>query len=66
GLEDVSTYPRLLEALADRGWSDDDLGRLTWGNAMRVLEGVEATARGLSDREPSLVRIEDLDGEPAT
>ncbi|MDT0215551.1 dipeptidase [Rothia sp. ARF10] len=65
GLEDVSSYPRLLEALADRGWSDDDLGRLTWGNAMRVLEGVEATARDLADREPSLARIEDLDGQPA-
>jgi len=65
GLEDVSSYPRLLEALADRGWSDDDLGRLTWGNAMRVLEGVEATARDLSDRAPSTARIEDLDGEPA-
>ena len=29
GLEDVSGYPRLLQALADRGWSDDDLARLT-------------------------------------
>lgn len=65
GLEDVSSYPRLLAALAERGWSDADLGRLTWGNAMRVLEGVEATARDLSDRAPSLARIEDLDGEPA-
>ena len=62
GLEDVSGYPRLLEALADRGWSDDDLGRLTWSNALRVLEGVEATSRDLSSRGPSLARIEDLDG----
>ncbi len=62
GLEDVSGYPRLLEALADRGWSDDDLGRLTWSNALRVLEGVEATSRDLSERSPSLARIEDLDG----
>ena len=27
GLEDVTGYPRLLAALADRGWSDEDLGR---------------------------------------
>ncbi|WP_353953369.1 dipeptidase [Knoellia sp. S7-12] len=63
GLEDVSAYPRLLEALADRGWSDEDLGKLTWSNALRVLEGVEDTARDLSaSRGPSTARIEDLDG----
>lgn len=63
GLEDVSGYPRLLEALADRGWSDEDLGKLTWSNALRVLEGVEEVARDLSaQREPSTARIEDLDG----
>ena len=65
GLEDVAGYPRLLEALAERGWSDDELGRLTWGNALRVLEGVEAVAREQSaTRGPSLARIEDLDGLP--
>ncbi|EAP99560.1 putative dipeptidase [Janibacter sp. HTCC2649] len=64
GLDDVAGYPVLLEALADRGWSDDDLGKLTWSNALRVLEGVEATARELSaTRGPSTARIEDLDGE---
>lgn len=64
GLEDVAGYPRLLEALAGRGWSDDDLGRLTWSNALRVLEGVEAVSRDLTaSRGPSTARIEDLDGE---
>jgi membrane dipeptidase len=64
GLDDVSGYPRLLEALADHGWSDADLGKLTWSNAMRVLEGIEATSRELSSaRGPSTARIEDLDGE---
>lgn len=65
GLEDVSSYPRLLEALAERGWSDEDLGKLTWTNALRVLDGVEATSRELSaTRGPSTARIEDLDGDP--
>lgn len=41
GLEDVSGYPRLLAALAERGWSDTDLALLTSGNALRVLEQVE-------------------------
>jgi len=64
GLDDVSGYPRLLEALADRGWSDEDLGKLTWSNALRVLEGVEAASRDLSATHgPSTARIEDLDGE---
>ncbi|MFC7488100.1 dipeptidase [Knoellia sp. CPCC 206453] len=64
GLDDVSGYPVLLDALAERGWSDDDLGKLTWSNALRVLEGVEATSRELSaTRGPSTARIEDLDGQ---
>jgi membrane dipeptidase len=62
GLEDVASYPRLLAALADRGWSHEDLGKLTWGNAMRVLEGVEDVARELGSHGPSVARIEDLDG----
>ncbi|MEP6852612.1 MAG: dipeptidase [bacterium] len=37
GLEDVSGYPRLLLALAERGWSDDELAALTSGNIRRVL-----------------------------
>ena len=36
-LGDVSTYPVLLAELADRGWSDQDLKKLTGGNALRVL-----------------------------
>jgi membrane dipeptidase len=44
GLEDVSCYPALLEALADRGWSDADLSRLTCRNALRVLRAVEEAA----------------------
>ena len=47
GLEDVSGYPRLLAALADRGWSDDDLAKVAGGNALRVLRDCEAVARDL-------------------
>lgn len=46
GLEDVSCYPRLLGALADRGWSAEDLGKLTCRNALRVLRAVEDAASG--------------------
>jgi membrane dipeptidase len=44
GLEDVSCYPVLLQALADRGWSADELARLTCRNALRVMRGVEDAA----------------------
>ena len=44
GLEDVSCYPRLLAALRDRGWSDDDLAKLTCRNVLRTLRGVEQAA----------------------
>lgn len=37
GLEDVSTYPALIGELLDRHWSEDELGRLTQGNVLRVL-----------------------------
>jgi membrane dipeptidase len=37
GLPDVSSYPALLAELADRGWSEPDLAKLTWHNAMRVM-----------------------------
>ena len=63
GLEDVSTYPALLSALADRGWSADDLAKLTCRNTLRVMREVEDTARRIQEvRGPSLARIEDLDG----
>lgn len=44
GLEDVTGYPRLLAALADNGWSDADLGKLTSGNALRLLRDAELVA----------------------
>jgi membrane dipeptidase len=66
GLEDVSGYPRLLEALADAGWSDSDLRALAGGNALRVLGEAERCAREIAaTRGPSLARIEELDGVPA-
>ena len=62
GLEDVSRYPVLLERLAERGWSDADLGRLTSGNAVRVLREVEAVARSVqAERGPGVATPAALD-----
>ncbi|WP_228551579.1 dipeptidase [Mumia zhuanghuii] len=42
GLEDVSGYPRLLEALAARGWSAEEIAAVVGGNAVRVLDAATA------------------------
>jgi len=44
GLTDVAQYPLLLAELAGRGWSDADLAKLTWHNALRVLRDTESPA----------------------
>ena len=44
GLEDVSTYPELFAELIRRGWSDDNLRKLSRENILRVMRGVEAAA----------------------
>jgi membrane dipeptidase len=46
GLEDVTGYPRLLAALADRGWSDEDLARLTCRNVLRAMGDAGLTTAG--------------------
>ena len=64
GMGDVTAYPALLEALAERGWSDDDLAKLTSGNILRVMREAESGARALQEqRGPSLATIAELDGD---
>ena len=63
GLEDVSTYPDLVAELVRRGWSDENLARLTRGNLLRVFAEAEAVAARLREaRPPSIRTIEELDG----
>nr|WP_202501471.1 dipeptidase [Streptomyces sp. SID5785] len=63
GLDDVSGYPNLIAELIGRGWSRDDLAKLTWRNAVRVLGDAESVARDLrSRRGPSNATLEQLDG----
>lgn len=62
GMEDVAGYPNLLEALADRGWSDADLGKLASGNILRTLRDAETVAGRLqAERGPSLATFAELD-----
>ena len=63
GLEDVSRYPALFEELRDRGYSDEDLGKVAGRNVLRVLREAERVGSRLrSERPPSTVTIEQLDG----
>lgn len=62
GLDDVSGYPNLIAELFARRWSPEDLSKLTWHNAVRVLRAAEDVSRGLrSERGPSTATIEALD-----
>jgi membrane dipeptidase len=62
GLDDVSSYPNLIAELLGRGWSEADLAKLTWGNAVHVLRTAEDAARELRRTEkPSIATIEQLD-----
>ena len=66
GLEDVSCYPALVDALRARGWSEGDLVKLTSGNITRVFAEAEQVSFRLRDqRPPSLATLAGLDGHGA-
>lgn len=44
GAKDVSRYPYLSGALAERGFSDDDLRKIAGGNVLRALRAAEDAA----------------------
>lgn len=63
GLEDVSTYPALLEELERRGWGEEELRALVGENVLRVMRDAESASRRLRvERPPSTATIEQLDG----
>ncbi|MFF2654731.1 dipeptidase [Streptomyces sp. NPDC058045] len=63
GLDDVSGYPHLIAELLTRGWSHPDLTKLTWQNAVRVLDAAESVAReAQGQRGPSNATLAELDG----
>ncbi|MEE1929344.1 dipeptidase [Streptomyces sp. TRM 70351] len=63
GLGSVAGYPRLVAELLDRRWSDADLAKLTWKNAVRTLRAAEDVARDLGARtRPSNATLASLDG----
>ena len=60
GMEDVSSYPKLLVELARRGWTEKELRKITSGNFLRVFEEVEKKALILQkEYSPSLRKFSD-------
>ena len=58
GLENVSTYPNLIAELLKRGWSEEDIAKLTNGNILRVMREMEkVSARLRKERLPSTMTI---------
>ncbi|MFD8482737.1 dipeptidase [Kitasatospora sp. NPDC059673] len=63
GLDDVAGYPVLIAELLRRSWSEADLAKLTWHNAVRTLREAETVSRRLrAERGPSIATLEQLDG----
>lgn len=44
GLKDVSQYPNLIAVLMERGYSEEDIKKICWGNVARVWRSVEQYA----------------------
>jgi len=61
GLEDVSRYPDLLDALRARHWSAADLSQLSQGNIARVLRDAERVARDRAGAPPALDTLDGTD-----
>jgi membrane dipeptidase len=66
GLEDVSTFPALVEELLRRGYSDEDVKKVLGLNVIRAMRRAEQVAQAMqSERGPSNATIEQLDGRRA-
>ena len=47
GMEDASKLPQITEALLQKGYSQQDIGKILGGNLLRVMEQVESVSRSL-------------------
>jgi membrane dipeptidase len=44
-MEDESCLPRITEALLQKGYSETDIEKILGGNALRLMQDVEAAAK---------------------
>lgn len=63
GLDNTSRYPFLFAELIRRGWTDEELIKLSRSNLLRVMRAAERTAAEIQRTRPaSYLTIEELDG----
>lgn len=57
-MEDASTFPNLLFELANRGWTERELKKVSQENFLRVFEAVERKAAELQKIEgPKIAKV---------
>src|SRR5262252_9513004 len=63
GIDSAADLPRITEALAQRGYSRDDILKILGGNFLRVMREVEETARRLQAerKESDALSLEDVE-----
>lgn len=65
GMKDVSDLPNLTQELLDRGYTEEEIGKILGGNAMRVFRETHETAQRLQEeRSPSTARLPHYDVVP--
>ncbi|MGX1886016.1 dipeptidase [Streptomyces sp. NPDC055287] len=62
GLEDVAGYPNLIAELLRRRWSEPEIAKLTWHNAVRAVRDAESVSATLGHLTPSNATLSELDG----
>ena len=51
GMDDVTAYPVLLEELARRGWTKEELAKVAGENVLRVMAAAEKIAAQIQQEE---------------
>ncbi|PRY87406.1 dipeptidase [Mongoliibacter ruber] len=58
GIEDASTFPNILLELANRGWTEKELKKVTQENFLRIFEAVEQKSAELQKIEgPRIAKV---------
>jgi membrane dipeptidase len=65
-MEGVDSYPLLFRELARRGWSDEELAKLSGGNLLRAMERAEQVAASMRAEPAMNDTIQGLDGVTRT
>jgi membrane dipeptidase len=61
GIDSVADLPKITEALVQRGYTREQVHKILGGNFLRVMRGVEATARRLQSENSDALSFADLE-----